>query len=84
MLNPEDKLLDFLQYHIHAADDHYIRWKWAVGSVAMWDNRYAWLLESIQNSILILIFKMYRPSGYSRHIRGSEARCPDNSLWREA
>ncbi|KAH8423403.1 TauD/TfdA dioxygenase family protein [Aspergillus melleus] len=34
-----DKLLDFLSYHIHAADDHYVRWKWAVGSVAMWDNR---------------------------------------------
>jgi alpha-ketoglutarate-dependent taurine dioxygenase len=34
-----DKLLDFFQYHIHSADDHYVRWKWAVGSVAMWDNR---------------------------------------------
>lgn len=34
-----DKLLDFLSHHIHAADDHYVRWKWAVGSVAMWDNR---------------------------------------------
>ncbi|KAI9039354.1 TauD/TfdA dioxygenase family protein [Aspergillus affinis] len=34
-----DKLLDFLSYHIHAADDHYVRWKWAIGSVAMWDNR---------------------------------------------
>ncbi|KAL4794569.1 hypothetical protein BDV19DRAFT_390172 [Aspergillus venezuelensis] len=34
-----DKILDFLAYHIHAADDHYVRWKWAVGSVAMWDNR---------------------------------------------
>lgn len=34
-----DKLLDFLTYHIHSADDHYVRWKWAVGSVAMWDNR---------------------------------------------
>ncbi|RAQ68436.1 alpha-ketoglutarate-dependent sulfonate dioxygenase [Aspergillus flavus] len=33
-----DKLLDFLSHHIHAADDHYVRWKWAVGSVAMWDN----------------------------------------------
>ncbi|KAL5338601.1 hypothetical protein BJX70DRAFT_398547 [Aspergillus crustosus] len=35
----KDKILDFLAYHIHAADDHYVRWKWAVGSVAMWDNR---------------------------------------------
>ncbi|KAE8383589.1 alpha-ketoglutarate-dependent sulfonate dioxygenase [Aspergillus bertholletiae] len=34
-----DKLLDFLSHHIHAADDHYVRWRWAVGSVAMWDNR---------------------------------------------
>lgn len=34
-----DKLLDFFAYHIHSADDHYIRWKWTVGSVAMWDNR---------------------------------------------
>ncbi|BDD61526.1 hypothetical protein MPDQ_001549 [Monascus purpureus] len=34
-----DKILDFLTYHIHAADDHYVRWKWRVGSVAMWDNR---------------------------------------------
>ncbi|KAK9799887.1 putative TauD/TfdA-like domain-containing protein [Seiridium cardinale] len=34
-----DKLLDFFQYHIHSADDHYVRWKWTVGSVAMWDNR---------------------------------------------
>ncbi|CAI4212043.1 unnamed protein product [Parascedosporium putredinis] len=32
-------LLDFFSYHIHSADDHYVRWKWAVGSVAMWDNR---------------------------------------------
>ncbi|KAH9996639.1 alpha-ketoglutarate-dependent sulfonate dioxygenase [Xylariaceae sp. FL0662B] len=34
-----DKLLDFFQYHIHSADDHCVRWKWDVGSVAMWDNR---------------------------------------------
>jgi sulfonate dioxygenase len=34
-----DKLLDFFNFHIHSADDHYVRWKWAVGSVAMWDNR---------------------------------------------
>ncbi|KUI69986.1 hypothetical protein VM1G_04865 [Cytospora mali] len=34
-----DKLLDFFAYHIHSADDHYVRWKWSVGSVAMWDNR---------------------------------------------
>ncbi|KAK7445970.1 alpha-ketoglutarate-dependent sulfonate dioxygenase [Colletotrichum acutatum] len=34
-----DKLLDFFSYHIHSADDHAVRWKWEVGSVAMWDNR---------------------------------------------
>ncbi|CZR68911.1 uncharacterized protein PAC_18812 [Phialocephala subalpina] len=34
-----DALLGFLKLHIHSADDHYVRWKWAVGSVAMWDNR---------------------------------------------
>ncbi|RQM05688.1 hypothetical protein DH86_00003764, partial [Scytalidium sp. 3C] len=34
-----DRLLDFFRYHIHSADDHYVRWKWQVGSVAMWDNR---------------------------------------------
>ncbi|KAJ9312927.1 hypothetical protein DTO271D3_6841 [Paecilomyces variotii] len=34
-----DKLLDFFAYHLHSADDHYVRWKWEVGSVAMWDNR---------------------------------------------
>jgi len=39
MAHLSDKLLEFLEYHIHSADDHYVRWKWAVGSVAMWDNR---------------------------------------------
>lgn len=34
------KLMDFFEYHIHSADDHYVRWKWTVGSVAMWDNRW--------------------------------------------
>ncbi|KAK7184446.1 alpha-ketoglutarate-dependent sulfonate dioxygenase [Paraphaeosphaeria sporulosa] len=34
-----DKLLDFANWHIHAADDQLVRWKWEVGSVAMWDNR---------------------------------------------
>ncbi|KAJ0413299.1 alpha-ketoglutarate-dependent sulfonate dioxygenase [Aspergillus carlsbadensis] len=34
-----DRTLDFLAYHIHSADDHAVRWKWEVGSVAMWDNR---------------------------------------------
>ncbi len=34
-----DKLLDFFSFHIHSADDHSVRFKWDVGSVAMWDNR---------------------------------------------
>ncbi|KAI5367594.1 putative TauD/TfdA-like domain, taurine dioxygenase TauD-like superfamily [Septoria linicola] len=34
-----DKLLELLDYHIHSADDHYVRWKWEAGDVAMWDNR---------------------------------------------
>jgi len=34
-----DKLKEFFDYHIHSADDHLVRWKWEVGSVAMWDNR---------------------------------------------
>jgi hypothetical protein len=33
-----DALLQFLKLHIHSADDHYVRWKWEVGSVALWDN----------------------------------------------
>lgn len=37
--NKTDTLLSFIDFHIHSADDHYVRWKWAVGSVAMWDNR---------------------------------------------
>jgi alpha-ketoglutarate-dependent taurine dioxygenase len=33
-----DNLLQFFKFHIHSADDHYVHWRWAVGSVAMWDN----------------------------------------------
>jgi sulfonate dioxygenase len=33
-----DALLQFLNLHIHSSDDHCVRWKWAVGSIAMWDN----------------------------------------------
>ena len=33
-----DNLINFFRYHIHSADDHYVRWKWDAGSVAMWDN----------------------------------------------
>ncbi|KAF2165376.1 hypothetical protein M409DRAFT_24226 [Zasmidium cellare ATCC 36951] len=34
-----DYLLQFFEHHLHSADDHAVRWKWEVGSVAMWDNR---------------------------------------------
>lgn len=49
-----DKLLDFFTYHIHSADDHAVRWKWAVGSVAMWDNRYGHdiLEESLKRELI--------------------------------
>ena len=33
-----DALLQYLNLHIHSSDDHYVRWKWAVGSLALWDN----------------------------------------------
>ncbi|CAG8976829.1 hypothetical protein HYALB_00009093 [Hymenoscyphus albidus] len=34
-----DALMQFLNLHINSSDDHYVRWKWAVGSIAIWDNR---------------------------------------------
>lgn len=33
-----DALLQFLNLLIHSSDDHYVRWKWQVGSIALWDN----------------------------------------------
>jgi len=33
-----DALLQFLNLHIHSADEHLVRWKWEVGSIALWDN----------------------------------------------
>ena len=33
-----DALLQFLNLLIHSSDDHYVRWKWEVGSIALWDN----------------------------------------------
>jgi sulfonate dioxygenase len=33
-----DAIMQFLNLHIHSSDDHYVRWKWAVGSIALWDN----------------------------------------------
>ncbi|KAH7117896.1 hypothetical protein B0J11DRAFT_583277 [Dendryphion nanum] len=34
-----DKLLEFVDYHIHSAAEHTIRFKWTAGTVAIWDNR---------------------------------------------
>ncbi|KAF2115941.1 hypothetical protein BDV96DRAFT_61405 [Lophiotrema nucula] len=34
-----DNFLQFLDYHVHSAADHTVRFKWASGSVAVWDNR---------------------------------------------
>ncbi|ROV98701.1 hypothetical protein VMCG_06826 [Cytospora schulzeri] len=64
-----DKLLDFFAYHIHSADDHYVRWKWSVGSVAMWDNRCVlhrvipgrW--EGTRKGIRTTVFGEKRPAG---------------------
>ncbi|KAF4638066.1 hypothetical protein G7Y89_g12 [Cudoniella acicularis] len=44
-----DALLNFLKYHIHSADDHYVRMKWQPGSVAIWDNRY----DQMTNRVLL-------------------------------
>lgn len=33
-----EALLQMLNLHIHSSDDHYVRWKWDVGSIAIWDN----------------------------------------------
>lgn len=62
-----DKLLDFFTYHIHSADDHAVRWKWAVGSVAMWDNRY----DTLTSALIQLKFKQamfWRRQAYSASI----------------
>ncbi|KAL2829640.1 taurine dioxygenase [Aspergillus pseudoustus] len=34
-----DKLLELLFTHIHTAQDHTVRFRWAKNSVALWDNR---------------------------------------------
>lgn len=33
-----DAVLQFLNLHIHSADEHLVRWKWTPGSIALWDN----------------------------------------------
>jgi sulfonate dioxygenase len=32
-------ILSFLHEHLNTADDLSVRWKWAPGSIAFWDNR---------------------------------------------
>ena len=71
-----DKLLDFFQYHIHSADDHYVRWKWEVGSVAMWDNRQVSLgepLSSVPYTVHMMV--MQCPHGGHVYYCDTAARC---------
>lgn len=48
-----DKLLDFFRLFIHSADDHYVRWKWDVGSVAMWDNVSFGCLKAVEEVLIL-------------------------------
>jgi len=34
-----DKMIEFLLNHLNDSPDHSVRWRWEVGSCAMWDNR---------------------------------------------
>jgi sulfonate dioxygenase len=70
-----DNLLQFLGYHIHSADDHYVRWKWEVGSVAVWDNGQAFhsnLLSFAGNANLLRRCSLHRviPGTYKGTRRG--------------
>ncbi len=80
-----DKLLEFFRYHIHSADDHYVRWKWAVGSVAMWDNVSP--LASARHrfmNVLTMKSEVYRSSSHPWKLQYAKKRCSYDSLWREA
>jgi alpha-ketoglutarate-dependent taurine dioxygenase len=57
-----DNLINFFRYHIHSADDHYVRWKWAVGSVAMWDNVSLFMAIPSYLELLTLQSEMCSPS----------------------
>jgi sulfonate dioxygenase len=69
-----DKLLDFFQCHIHSADDHYVRWKWEVGSVAFWDNRC---------SVHRVIPGTYKENrrGIRTTVFGEKRECPQMSIF---
>ena len=57
--------MQFLEYHLHSADDHAVRWKWTVGSVAMWDNRCVDISRCCQmltTSEAVLFTELYRDS----------------------
>jgi alpha-ketoglutarate-dependent taurine dioxygenase len=77
-----DKVLDFLAYHIHSADDHYVRWKWAVGSVAMWDNRYLHTSGLFGRYILLSLAQVYSPSSLPWYLQGTETRYQNNRFRR--
>jgi hypothetical protein len=88
-----DRLLDFFVYHIHSADDHAVRWKWAVGSVAMWDNRYdsprigpgiCKMRNSELNELTWCSFQMHTSSGDSRDLYRPSKGHPNDCVWREA
>lgn len=70
-----DKILDFLAYHIHSADDHYVRWKWAVGSVAMWDNRYLYIDHVLINFLIMeCAYQLHSSSGHPWDIQRNQTR----------
>jgi alpha-ketoglutarate-dependent taurine dioxygenase len=77
-----DKILDFFAYHIHSGDDHAVRWKWDVGSVAMWDNRSVtcFIITTVR---LTYGLQLHSPPRYPRFIRGPSPGNSDNCFRRE-
>ena len=81
-----DKLLDFFVYHIHSADDHAVRWKWSVGSVAMWDNRCG-SGETLRTGLIDLTgysLQMHTPSSNPWNLYRPSKGHPDDCVWGEA
>jgi hypothetical protein len=75
-----DNLINFFRYHIHSADDHYVRWKWAVGSVAMWDNVSPYITIPLYPELLTLSLEMCSPSCHPRNLHYTSKRCSHNRL----
>ena len=78
-----DALIQFLNLHIHSSDDHYVRWKWAVGSIALWDN-----VRPLDNRHLMKqADKHAENNSSSSHTRelpfGCKERDQDYCLWGE-